>query len=93
MPISYEIDKRTGTVMSKGFGTIALEDVLEFLQKTIHDPLRTTPYRELFDLRGAEDFLLTGDDVKSIVHYVEQRIEQLKFARVHMSRPGTLNMG
>ncbi len=82
MPVSYRIDRSSGVVLSKATGAVHSDDILDMVSRTINDPDRGSPYRELFDLREVREFDVDLEGIKKVVHYVIGKRRMMKFARV-----------
>ncbi|MBU8922150.1 MAG: hypothetical protein KOO63_10070 [Bacteroidales bacterium] len=82
MSVSYEIDRRSGVILSRATGRVTCEDMLGMSKTAINDTRRGSPYRELFDLRDVVEYDIDGDGIKKLVSYLTSRGELVRFGRV-----------
>jgi hypothetical protein len=66
MPVSYEIDKQNGVVLSTGEGVVTLDDVLRFRREVARDPDFDPSFSQLGDLSTAISIDLTTDEIRML---------------------------
>lgn len=82
MPLEYDVDVKTGTVLSRGVGAVIGDDVLHMLGACLEDRRLASPHRELADLRGATAFGLDAAAVRAVAAFVKSAGDRFRGGKV-----------
>lgn len=87
MPLSYRIDRDSGVILSRGTGVVTDRDMIELFRATIFDHSRGSPYRELCDLRDADEVRIDDETMNRIVDFLKAKKSVMRFARIACISP------
>jgi len=82
MPLEYDVDARTGIVLSRGVGAVTGDDVTHMLGACLADRRLAAPHRELADLRGATAFGLDAAAVRTVAGFVKSTGDRFRGGKV-----------
>ncbi len=87
MPIAYTIDAARKLIVTRAWGVLNDEDLLQHKARLARDPLVTPDMRELSDVRGIEQLAVTPKGVRALVSHDDARFADGKQHRLAIIVP------